>query len=158
MVTCAILAALCKNCREFKSNACKNCTCNHSFTYNKNVHKLWDVGETQRTQNVNAVDYGPPNLESCCTFLIMGAILLNDGTEAGISAERCCQRFPVISMRNFVQTSHDKELKASYGSKARPIESPLTTLQYLPIQSFTISAAVFPEVHPMSHYDPPNGG
>ena len=28
----AILAALCKNCRQFKSNACKNCTCNHSLT------------------------------------------------------------------------------------------------------------------------------
>ena len=29
----AILAALCKNCRQLKSNAGKNCTCNHSLTH-----------------------------------------------------------------------------------------------------------------------------
>ena len=29
----AWLQALCKNCRQFKSNACKNCTCNHSLIY-----------------------------------------------------------------------------------------------------------------------------
>ena len=40
VVTCAILAALCKNCRQFKSNACKNCTCNHGLT--RKAHKLWD--------------------------------------------------------------------------------------------------------------------
>ena len=35
MVACAILAVLCKNCRQLKSNACKNCTCNHSLIYIK---------------------------------------------------------------------------------------------------------------------------
>ena len=33
----AILAALCKNFRQFKSNACKNCTCNHSLTLQKSL-------------------------------------------------------------------------------------------------------------------------
>ena len=28
----AVLAALCENYRQFKINACKNCTCNHGFT------------------------------------------------------------------------------------------------------------------------------
>ena len=34
MVTCAILAiaARCKNCRQLKSNASTNCTCNHSLS------------------------------------------------------------------------------------------------------------------------------
>ena len=73
----ARIAARCKNCRHFKSNACKNCTCNHSFRP-KFKGKTWRfqfcefvegrqggkscVQQTTDNRQTQQVDYAEPKI------------------------------------------------------------------------------------------------
>ena len=105
VVTCAhaILAALCKNCRQFTSDACKNCTCNHSLCENFKSTLLQTQKRPTWTQLSLLINY------VFCTNLL--------DWKLSKCVKQCWHRLPLDVLCSVVINIHLINPKAKYSSR-----------------------------------------